>query len=106
MARSSRLLWCIEVSALPLDAAAPSCGALLFIEAVKARFKTTATGAEFFSEKWAVPRMVNELTIAGQRLGGGAFWRSDVVKALLATLVIAAVRGGGRLQEPCRDRRQ
>lgn len=39
--------------------------------------------------------MVNELTIAGQRLSGGPFWRSDVVKALLATLVIAAVAAAG-----------
>ena len=39
--------------------------------------------------------MVSELTIAGQRLGGAPFWRSDVVKALLAMLVIAVVAAAG-----------
>ena len=39
--------------------------------------------------------MASELTIAGPRLGGGQFWRSDVVKALLAMLVIAAIAAAG-----------
>jgi hypothetical protein len=39
--------------------------------------------------------MASEMTMAGPRLGRGSFWRGDAVKAIAATLVIAAVAAAG-----------
>ena len=39
--------------------------------------------------------MASEMTMAGSRLGGTAFWHGDAAKALAATLVVVAVAAVG-----------
>ncbi|WP_245426906.1 GtrA family protein [Mesorhizobium sp. YM1C-6-2] len=43
--------------------------------------------------------MASEMTMAGPRLGGESFWRGDVVKAIAATLVVAAVAAVGGFKD-------